>query len=187
MDEIWKDIEGYEGLYQVSNLGRVKAVSRLVENNGGFFHKEERILKLGTNHKGYKTVYLSKKCQKYTAVVHRLVAKAFIPNLNNKETINHINEVKSDNRVSNLEWMSNSENVKYGTGAKRSAKSRINNEKRCKKILQFLKTGQIVAEFSSLKEASNCTGISKGNICECCNDRRTHAGGFIWKYKKRGD
>lgn len=102
--EIWKDIDGYEGLYQVSNLGNVKSLTN--RSN----HKEEKILKLNTNGK-YYLVNICKNTKKKTLLIHRLVAKAFIDNPNNLPQINHINGNKLDNRVENLEWCTCRENI----------------------------------------------------------------------------
>lgn len=109
--ENWKDIEGYEGYYQVSDLGRVKSVERLVNHSVGHLRiVTEKILKEAVNVKGYHIVAFQKNGLK-TFIVHRLVAIAFIPNTENKTQVNHINGVKDDNRVENLEWVTAKENV----------------------------------------------------------------------------
>ena len=117
--EIWKDIKGYEGLYQVSNLGRVKSLPKYHKTKSGYFSKE-RIIKTIRNDRGYLMVGLSKDWKKKKVFVHRLVAEAFIPNPNNYTQINHINEQEKDNNnVDNLEWCTCKYNCNYGTRNKR--------------------------------------------------------------------
>lgn len=113
--EIWKDIKDFEGLYQVSNLGRIKRLPKKVYNNGlknknKYFISKEIILKPSTISKGYKGVILTKDKKRYPKKVHRLVAQEFIPNPENKPQINHIDCNKTNNSVENLEWCTNSEN-----------------------------------------------------------------------------
>ncbi|HFJ9472606.1 TPA: NUMOD4 domain-containing protein [Bacillus paranthracis] len=106
MSEIWKDIEGYEGLYQVSNLGSIKSMPNRK-------YKSERIKSLVVSTKGYVRVCLSKNGKAKTLLVHRVVAKAFINNPDNKAQVNHINGIKTDNRKDNLEWVSLQDNNKH--------------------------------------------------------------------------
>ena len=120
MEEIWKDIKGYEGLYQVSNLGNVKSLSR-VSIQGHIL--PTKILKFGYNLQGYKIVGLHRDGSSKTRTVHRLVAEAFIPNSNNYPCINHIDENKQNNRVDNLEWCTYEYNNNYGTSTDRMRKS----------------------------------------------------------------
>ena len=114
--EIWKDIEGYEGLYKISNLGRVKSLNY---NNTG----KERILKLGGNRGNYPQVELGKNGERRTCLVHRLVAEAFIPNPDNKPCVDHINTIKTDNRVENLRWVTRKENANNPLTKKHSEKT----------------------------------------------------------------
>lgn len=129
--EIWKDIKGYEGLYQISNLGNIKSLERTVYKKVDVLHKKgksfrykvkEKIIKPSYDRKGYQMVRLSKDGKAHTLKVHRLVAQAFIPNKNNYEQINHINEVKTDNYVENLEWCTAKYNDNYGTRNQRIRK-----------------------------------------------------------------
>ena len=165
--EHWKSIAGYEGLYEVSDIGRVKSLK----------YGKEKILKPGKDRGGYLQVSLCKDGHVKTARIHRLVAEAFIQNPNNLATINHKDEVKTNNAVSNLEWMSMKDNINYGTHNKRSA------ETRSKSVLMFDKSnGELLATFPSICEAERVTGINISHISECCNGNRKSAGGYVWRY-----
>lgn len=168
--EIWKDIEGYEGLYQVSNLGRIKSMA----NNKT---RKEKILKENKNNYGYHIVGLSKKNVRNFKLVHRLVAMAFIENVNNYKEINHIDENKDNNSADNLEWTTHSMNIKHGSGMKRAHTSVIRNGKP-KRVL-CVETG---VEYPSTMSASKATGVVQSNISQCCNGIFKKAGGFHWKY-----
>lgn len=113
MEEIWKDIEGYEGLYQVSNLGRVKSLERKCKVLNGYRTVNERIRSLNKNRYGYITVSLNKNNKTKICTIHRLVAIAFIENPENKIQVNHIDGDKSNNTVDNLEWVSQEENMQH--------------------------------------------------------------------------
>lgn len=120
MEEIWKDIVGYEGLYQVSNLGRVKSLDRI---DASGHRRKGKILKPRINHDGYVQINLHKNSIRKTVSVHRIVAIAFIPNTENKREVNHVDENKANNHVSNLQWCSPKENVNHGTCIERRAKT----------------------------------------------------------------
>lgn len=167
MVELWKDIKDYEGLYQVSNWGRVKSL---------WFRKEKILIAVGDT-KGYLKVCLCKNGKKKTFKVHRLVAEAFIPNPENFPYINHKDEVKTNNRVDNLEWCTSEYNNNYGTRIERDAKTKS------KTVLQFSKTGDFIREWSSTAECGR-NGFSQGNVAACCCEKRKSHKGFIWKYKE---
>lgn len=193
MEEVWKDIQDYEGYYQVSNLGRVRSVDRIVSHwRGGKQLKKGKMLKPYTDKHGYKHVTLSKDRKGKCVQVHRLVAFAFIPNPNNLKEVNHIDENPSNNCVDNLEWCTKQYNINYGTRNERMLQNRSGIRK-SKPVLQYTFNGEFVAEYPSLMEAYRQTGISFANISCCCRgkkrkDKRGYytpktAGGFIWKYK----
>ena len=180
LTEIWKDIEGYEGRYQVSNLGRVRSLS--LGKIAKFRREHEgRVLKPYLTRYGYYLVdlyYDTKKKRHY--LVHRLVAQAFIPNPDNLPQINHKNEQKTDNRVENLEWCDNDYNIHYGTGIARRSISQQ------KQIEQIDMQGNVVAVHDGIVKASEATGISRSNIGKCCKGKSRHktAGGYRWRYKE---
>lgn len=176
-EEIWKDIAGYEGLYKVSNLGRVKSLNY---NRT----RKERLFDLHLR-RGYLYVVLSKNCISKKFSVHRLVATTFIENPDNLPQVNHKDEDKTNNRVDNLEWCTAEYNINYGTHNARGLKTlKLRNRKKApKEVLQFTKDGKFVNEYPSIHEAGRCTLINQGNIWACCDGRYKSAGGYIWKYK----
>lgn len=115
--------------------------------------------------------------------VHRLVAEAFIPNPNNLDTVNHKDEVKTNNVASNLEWLSRTDNNNYGTRNKRIAEAQINDPKKSKPVQMLDKTtGELLATFPSQSEASRVTGVAFQNISSCCNGKLKSTGGYVWRY-----
>lgn len=174
MKEVWKDINGYEGKYEISNLGRIRSL----KNNCGNNRKEPLILKQSTDKRGYLRVGLSKNNKQKLFLMHRLVAQAFIPNLKNLPQVNHKDENKQNNNVINLEWCNNKYNINYGT-----RKEKI-SEKFGRKILQFDLNGNFISEWNGTCKASRELKINEGNIWECCNKKRKTAGKYFWKYKE---
>jgi hypothetical protein len=168
MIEFWRDVQGYEGIYQVSDLGRVKSL-----NYGGT--GKEAIMKQQDNGNGYKFVRLSKKGEKLKHVyVHRLVAESWIDNpLPDMFTeINHIDENRSNNRVENLEWISHKDNLNYGHRTEKFAKTQS------KQVLRVA-TGEV---YNSTREAARITGFSQGNISNACRGVVKTAYGSEWRY-----
>ena len=174
-EEIWKPIPGYEGLYEVSSYGRVKRLERVtVGKNNRKYHRKERILKASQNSFGYLRVNLyNNKGEHKFLRVHRLVAEAFIPNPENKPEVNHKDEVKTNNCVENLEWMTRKENNNYGTHNELVTKANS------KIVAQYSKTGELVNVWSSVSEAARQLDISSIGISRAA---RGIYSGFVWKY-----
>lgn len=185
--EIWKDIEGYEGLYQVSNLGRVRSLDRIVKFSDGHSQPMKgKILVFGKNHGGYWQVGLSKNSKSTRKSVHRLVAETFIPNPNNYPCVNHKDEVKTNNRVDNLEWVTYKENTNYGTCIERRVKHTdwtIKNEFMRKKVYQYDKELNLVKTWSSACECEKY-GFSQSCISRCCRKERYSYKGFYWSFSE---
>ena len=182
-NEEWKDIPNYEGLYQASNLGRIKSLERFRKGeNGCLISIKEKILKPSINHKGYYRIQLCKQSIVKAYMVHRLVWEAFNGSIPEGLQVNHINEVKSDNRLLNLNLMTSKENVNYGTRNERSAKKKINGKK-SKPVLQFDLQDNFIKEFPSLMQVYRELGFNQRHICECCKGKLKTAYGYKWKYK----
>ena len=190
MNEIWKDVEGYEGLYQVSNLGRVKSLGS-IDGLGRF--RENKILKGHIGNAGYIQVYMSDyKGKRFNKLLHRLIAQTFIPNPHNKPQVNHINGIKTDNRVENLEWCTQSENMKhaYAIGLETTNRCYRHDNGRWKGGVKMLTlNGEIIKVFETTKDVAlwlrNNTQWTKAYnsiICECCNGKHKTGYGHKWEY-----
>lgn len=174
MNEAWKAVSGYEGIYEISNLGRVKSLKRKCPYQDGFRTKPERILKTNIINGGYAQVTLEKSGTRKSLLVHRLVAMAFIPNPEAFPQVNHINGNKTDNRAENLEWCTAKENMVH------SVVNCLRSD--LKPVVMLSKDGCIVRKFNGLKEAARSTGIARQNIRFCCNHERRTAGGYFWRW-----
>ena len=174
MQETWKSLSDYSDLIEVSNLGKVRKVHGKAAmlkprlDKGGYLYVHIRISKLGINR---------------MVKIHRLVAKAFIPNPDNLPVVNHKNEIKTDNRVENLEWCTHKYNVNYGTNIERRAYNSRNQLHRSCPILQYSLNGEFIQEFPSFKEVQRYLGKPYFNVWNVCNGKKDSAYGYKWSYK----
>lgn len=193
MEEIWKDIKGYEGYYQISNRGRVKSLARKTKYQNTTRELKEKIKSTFISTNGYERVELSKDNSNKKYNIHRLVAEAFITKIEGKEFVNHINGIKTDNGVENLEWCSQSENElhAYRTGLaknsekQRNAVSKYAKENRVKPIIQLGIDGSFIKEWKSAIEASEKLKIGNKTISNCVTGRSKTAGGYKWITKEQ--
>lgn len=175
MKEEWKDIKDLEGLYQVSNWGRVKSL--ITDKN-----RRKRILKQHNRGNGYLFVVLTNnEHQSKNISVHRLVAETFLPNPENLPEVNHIDENKENNRVDNLEWCDHTYNINYGNRTKKASESKLNGKK-SKSVLQFSLTGDFIREWPSTMECGR-NGFNQGAVAACCRGKLLQYKGFYWMYK----
>lgn len=180
MKEIWKDIKGFEGFYQISNFGRVKSLDRFVNGNHincDYQFVKGKMLKLRKNRCGYWVVMLRKNRAFKTVLVHRLVAEAFIPNPNNLPYINHKDENPANSVVTNLEWCTAKYNLEYSNVAERIQKTKF------RKVIQFDMNMNEIRRWNSLKEAAAFINRAQQNISRCCRGKCDSCGGYKWRYE----
>lgn len=161
--EEWRDIKGFEG-YQISSFGRIKSLEK-IDYLG--HHRKEKILKPSKTKDGYLKVALCKDGEKKSYYIHRLVGNAFLQNPYNLPLINHINEIKTDNRVENLEWCDSTYNVRYS---------------QAKPVNQFTKDGKFIRRWDCINEIQYQLGFSNGHIIKCCQGKLKSSYGFKWFY-----
>lgn len=164
MEEVWKDIKGYEGIYQVSNFGNVRRVKMLKQ-----YYDES---------KGYNVVCLSKNGNSKVVKVHQLVAKAFIPNPDNKSCIDHINTDRTDNRVENLRWVTQEENRNNPISVTHHI---LAQKDRMKPVVQMTKEGYFKGMYRSIAYAGKCNGKSPATIHAYCNNKLFAPTGDRWE------
>lgn len=178
--EIWKDVVGYEGLYQVSNLGRVKGLDRKASiGNNNFRSVKGGLLKIRKGEKtNYPFVALTKNHKASLIRVHRIVAEAFIPNPNNYPQVNHKDGDKTNNCVCNLEWVTCSQNTKHAYDNRLNKKARP---------VECLKDGVVIKTYKSALEAERLDGFQSQNIAHCCNHKYGHKKhkGYEWRYAEK--
>lgn len=177
MVEVWKDIPGYEELYEINNIGKIKTKERtFVDKMGRNYLKKSILCNSNDDGKGYLQIVLTKNGKRKSFKIHKLVAKTFIPNPNNLPQVNHKDENKENNNVDNLEWCTRKYNINYGTRNYRCTRHRL------RKINQYNLDNIFIKKYNSLKEAGEQTNIKYQNISSCCRNKSKTAGGYIWKY-----
>lgn len=178
--ETWKDIEGYEGLYQISDEGRVKSLARWIDGvNYGKpckKYRKEKLMKLRKDKGGYMKVVLCKNGKHHAYQVHRLVYKAFNGDIPNHLQVNHIDENKENNFPFNLNLMTPKENINWGTNRQRAA------EKYKKTLYQYDKSNNLICIFDSIKSACEKYHIFQGNISACCSGKMKTYKGYKWSF-----
>ena len=186
MTEVWKGIKGYEGLYQVSNMGRVKSLDRTaIDKAGRKRHYKGRILKPVISSDGYLRVFLCNgRGKQKDCFVHRLVCEAFHKNPKNKPCVNHIDENKTNNTASNLEWCTVKENNNYGTRTARATKATA--KVLSKPVVQYTKDGKLIKVWQSTHEVERQLGFNNSNISAVARGERKTAYGYVWKYVEKG-
>lgn len=172
MQEIWKDIKGYEGKYQVSNLGRVKSLN-------AYGHNLEKIMNCPKHHSGYLITIFKVNNKNKTFNVHRLVAETFIPNPDKLPQVNHKDENKLNNCVDNLEWCTRQYNCNYGTRNDRISKNGS------KTVNQYDLNGKFIKTWKSITEISKTLNINTGNLSMACNGKYKTTHGYIWKFASK--
>lgn len=184
MEEVWKPVAGYEGLYEVSNLGRVMSLEKKLKRTDGKMCKRSSHLLRYFNNGGYCRVSLFKNGESKKYLVHRLVATAFIPNPMNYTDVNHKDCVKTNNTVWNLEWCDRLYNNTYEPTLKKRIETALKNGKKRQRVAKIDSSGKVIEEYRSQTECAQKNGISKGDLCCLLNNyygRKTIGG---YKYIK---
>ena len=173
MEEIWKSVKGFEGIYEVSNLGRVRSLDRV---SAGGARRRGVVLKPSVGEQGYPYVILKFGKKQKTIKIHRLVAAAFVPNPHGFPVVNHKDENRGNASADNLEWCSQKYNANYNDApAKRGKRQR-------KRVNQLDLSGNLLATYQGLCVAERETGVRESKISMCCNGRRKTAGKFLWAF-----
>jgi len=186
MKEVWKDIRGYKGLYQVSSLGRIKSLKRIVyRNKQKWCVIDAQILKEKIQSNGYSAQCLCNKAVKKYFTVHRLVAIAFIPNPENKKEVNHKNFDKTDSRVENLEWLTPKENIQHALkGGRKVGISNLGADHHCSKaVIKMSLDGVDLQKYDSIAMAAEDNGVTSPSISGVVRGKEKTAAGFKWKYE----
>ena len=185
MNEQWKDVAGYEGLYQVSNYGRVRSLDRYVANKNGIALKKGKIItSADVSKKKYQKVNLWKDNSGKCYLVHRLVAEAFLPNPEHFQEVNHKDENPLNNSADNLEWCDRTYNAHYGTRGERAAAKVRGVPIGEQPILQYTIDGVLIARHESAMKAAMAVSGDNSSICKCANGKNKTSYGFVWKWEQ---
>lgn len=178
MDEIWKDVVGYEGYYQVSNFGNLRSVDRIVpdKKNGTRLLKGTDLKLRRNNNNPYLCISFCREGKYKRMLVHRVVALAFLPNPNGYPEVNHKDEDVTNNRADNLEWCSSKYNANYG-----SRNEKLSKFPR-KPIVQKDMQGNVIRHWDYIKGASDELGIDSSEIVRTCKGRKKSYAGYKWEY-----
>lgn len=187
MQEIWRDIKGFEGIYQISNIGNIRSLTRKVKTFNGFRTSKGQILKPQKTNTGYYSIDLRLNQKHNYFSVHRLVAETFIPNPNNLPIINHKDSNPLNNNVNNLEWCNQSYNVKYsyinGNAKPTSGCFKKGNiPHNLTKVSQYDKEGNFIKTYSSVRLAAKSINRAPTSIFNCLGGRTKYSAGYIWRY-----
>ena len=187
MQEIWKNIKGFENYYQISTFGRIRSLTRKVNTFHGIRIVKGQILKPLKTRNGYYRIDLRLKQKHNYFLIHRLVAKTFLPNPNNFPCINHKDNNPLNNNVNNLEWCTQSYNVKYsyinGNAKPTSGCFKKGNiPYNLKKVSQYDKEGNLIRTYNSVKLAAISMGRTPSSIFNCLAGRTKYSAGYIWRY-----
>lgn len=186
--EVWKDVPDFEGLYLVSNMGRIKSLDRDTKyqrrkDSVAIFRSFKGQIIKASKYGEYLICHLKRNRTQKAVKYHRVVCSVFHPNPNNLPEVNHINEIKTDNRADNLEWCTRRYNATWGTAVERLRTALINNKGNSVVVYQFTLNGDFVAKYPSANEAGRVTGIEPVNILSVCNNKKSSsAGGYLWSY-----
>lgn len=183
-EEIWKDIKGYEGLYQVSNSGRVRSLPRIRKtgSNGSTLYRG-KILTPSINKRGYKyiSIHTKRNSSSKKLLLHRLIAEAFIPNPYALPIINHKDENKQNNDINNLEWCDYTYNNRYGTAKARAQQTKLDNGT-IRKVCKYNLDGTLISTYNSITEAAKDNQVLKSSISNCCVNKTIHCKNYAYRF-----